>query len=194
MFRSISHFNPNCSRLISATLTACVLFLTLEVPIPIRVVKVSTTSYPCQSRPCGCDSADQCWEDCCCFSDTEKLAWAVANDIQPPAWFVRKMNSVVSVHVDCKSQKRCCCVCESNNDSTASGLNLKTNVTLLSIVRKRQCDGQDQMVQKQAYFQLVLSTLAYHFTSWPLGGALCPIWTAISIEPPTPPPRLPQNY
>lgn len=41
--------------------------------------------FPCQDRPCGCLTAEQCWKgDCCCFKLEEKLAWAEANGIDPP--------------------------------------------------------------------------------------------------------------
>src|SRR5688500_8738498 len=41
--------------------------------------------YPCQSRPCGCSSAEKCWEgDCRCFTLAQKLAWADANGVEPP--------------------------------------------------------------------------------------------------------------
>jgi hypothetical protein len=43
-------------------------------------------AFPCQNRPCGCLTSEQCWAgDCCCFTLSEKLAWAEANGIEPPA-------------------------------------------------------------------------------------------------------------
>ena len=42
--------------------------------------------FPCMDRPCGCMNAQQCWRSCCCFSMQEKLAWAEAHHIEPPAY------------------------------------------------------------------------------------------------------------
>ncbi|CAN5187896.1 hypothetical protein BH10PLA2_BH10PLA2_07220 [soil metagenome] len=42
-------------------------------------------AYPCQNRPCGCLSSEECWKgDCCCFTLEAKLEWAEANGIEPP--------------------------------------------------------------------------------------------------------------
>ncbi len=46
--------------------------------------KDSSEPFPCQNRPCGCRSAEQCWKKCCCFSDTQKVAWAKANKVKVP--------------------------------------------------------------------------------------------------------------
>lgn len=40
--------------------------------------------FPCQNRPCGCQTAAQCWKKCCCFTDTQKVAWAKANNVKVP--------------------------------------------------------------------------------------------------------------
>ena len=37
--------------------------------------------FPCQNRPCGCRSAEQCWKKCCCFNNSQKIAWAKANKV-----------------------------------------------------------------------------------------------------------------
>jgi hypothetical protein len=46
--------------------------------------KDRSAPYPCRDRPCGCRSADQCWKRCCCFSNSQKLAWAKANGVVAP--------------------------------------------------------------------------------------------------------------
>lgn len=32
--------------------------------------------FPCMDSPCGCTTAAQCFESCCCHTPTELLAWA----------------------------------------------------------------------------------------------------------------------
>lgn len=62
------------------------------VPIPLAPTtgpeKDRSAPFPCQSRPCGCRSAEQCWKKCCCFTNAQKLAWAEANSVQLPEYVV----------------------------------------------------------------------------------------------------------
>lgn len=66
------------------------------VPIPLAPAtgpeKDRSAPFPCQNRPCGCRSAEQCWKKCCCFSNAQKLAWAEANSVQPPEYVVAAAN------------------------------------------------------------------------------------------------------
>lgn len=55
------------------------------LPAPSRTKPTDGVPYPCQSRPCGCLTSDQCWKgDCCCFTIEEKLTWAETNGVEPP--------------------------------------------------------------------------------------------------------------
>ncbi|QDS94399.1 hypothetical protein FF011L_31780 [Roseimaritima multifibrata] len=72
------------------------LLLTLVVgivglPVPAWTPKTSDERFPCETCPCGCSSAEYCWDRCCCFTDTEKLAWAVRNSVTPPAFLVSRV-------------------------------------------------------------------------------------------------------
>lgn len=42
--------------------------------------------FPCEGCGCGCATAKQCWEACCCHSDAEKLAWAMREGVEPPRY------------------------------------------------------------------------------------------------------------
>ena len=44
--------------------------------------------FPCQDRACGCRSAAQCWQKCCCFTNSEKVAWARKKKISLPKFVV----------------------------------------------------------------------------------------------------------
>jgi hypothetical protein len=39
--------------------------------------------FPCMNKPCGCRSAQQCFNDCCCHTPAETLAWAKARGLEP---------------------------------------------------------------------------------------------------------------
>ena len=60
------------------------------LPLPIGWHRSSdkdfSSPFPCQNRPCGCKSAAQCWKQCCCFSNSQKLAWAKENHVAVPSY------------------------------------------------------------------------------------------------------------
>jgi hypothetical protein len=49
----------------------------------------SSEPFPCQNRPCGCRSAEQCWKKCCCFDHNQKIAWAKANNVKVPGFVLK---------------------------------------------------------------------------------------------------------
>jgi hypothetical protein len=65
--------------------------------------KDASLPFPCLSRACGCLTAEQCWQGCCCFTDREKLAWAEANGVDVPE-FVRARAAA-----ECDGSAACCC-------------------------------------------------------------------------------------
>ncbi len=38
--------------------------------------------FPCMDKACGCDTAEQCFANCCCHTPSETLAWARARGIE----------------------------------------------------------------------------------------------------------------
>lgn len=58
---------------------------TIGVPIPQSPRKDGGEPFPCQGHHCGCQNAAACWRTCCCYSATEKVAWARAKAVEPPA-------------------------------------------------------------------------------------------------------------
>jgi hypothetical protein len=43
--------------------------------------KDRSTPFPCMNSPCGCVTAAQCFESCCCHTPAELLAWASARNV-----------------------------------------------------------------------------------------------------------------
>ncbi|AMV35434.1 hypothetical protein VN12_25310 [Pirellula sp. SH-Sr6A] len=62
--------------------------MSLPIPVPTAGLaeKDSAQPFPCQNRPCGCKTAEQCWTGCCCFTPSERLAWAEENGVAPPSY------------------------------------------------------------------------------------------------------------
>jgi hypothetical protein len=61
-------------------------------PLPALSHKDSSQPFPCQHRACGCQSAEQCWRSCCCFTPEEHWDWARANHVEPPAYATKPAN------------------------------------------------------------------------------------------------------
>ena len=63
------------------------------MPIPVgtldRLEKYNSQPFPCQSGPCGCKTAEQCWTNCCCFTAAERFVWAEKNGVTPPSYAQR---------------------------------------------------------------------------------------------------------
>jgi hypothetical protein len=69
------------------------------IPVPAKTVGVrSSVPYPCQDRPCGCWTADECWAGpCCCFTMREKVNWATEHGIVAPDRAVRLAEAEVDL-------------------------------------------------------------------------------------------------
>jgi len=54
-------------------------------PLPAPVVSSDHGEpFICQDHACGCRSAAQCWNNCCCFTPAERLAWADSHEVHLP--------------------------------------------------------------------------------------------------------------
>jgi hypothetical protein len=53
-------------------------------PLPLAETKDVSVAFPCQDHACGCQSAAQCWQDCCCHTPAERLAWAEEHGVTIP--------------------------------------------------------------------------------------------------------------
>jgi hypothetical protein len=86
----------------------------LGMPLPQGQAKDHSQPFPCQDNPCGCQNAEQCWRHCCCHSPEERLAWARANGIEPPAYAELPASAgwqSVRVRDQVASEPASCCSC-----------------------------------------------------------------------------------
>ena len=88
---------------LAVLLGVCAMLLPLPMaPLPSNSPeKDQSQPFPCQNRPCGCRSAEQCWKKCCCFNNSQKIAWAKANQVKVPDYVVAaaKKEKLTSVEV-----------------------------------------------------------------------------------------------
>lgn len=98
---------------------ACFAYLltALEIPLPVLVHKESSQPFPCQGRPCGCRTAEECWTSCCCFTPEQHWAWAREHHVEPPAYAEKPAepaaaqgwNTVKLRDRDCRVTEKSCC-------------------------------------------------------------------------------------
>jgi hypothetical protein len=192
---------------------ACLAYLlaALEIPLPAAIYKDTSQAFPCQNHPCGCQTAEQCWTNCCCFTPEERWAWARAHHVEPPAyaekpaakpaeqdaangWNTVKLRDhhrgVTAPTTACCCCKQAeladCCQTASKPDSGSSG------VCWGSVMSAWRCQG----------FQTSWVGIGAVLPAPPLAAELpdCPppslisLWDThaflLSMPPPAPPPRL----
>ena len=80
-------------RTLSCAMLLVYVFTSGGLPLPVLLVKDQSQPFPCQTRRCGCASAEQCAQRCCCFSAEEKQAWFASHSTASPWPSVRKTTS-----------------------------------------------------------------------------------------------------
>ena len=102
------------------------------MPLPTgsaeRVVRKAKSGkpFPCQQRPCGCLTYEQCWAgDCCCFTLSQKIAWARENGEEVPSIAVAKAGeSEIEEETPpccCEKKKPSCCDSENGTCGRCAG-------------------------------------------------------------------------
>ena len=100
-------------RLVCLTVLLCLCASFFPLPVGTRSTsdKDQSEPYPCQHRPCGCNSAEQCWKSCCCFTNAQKLVWAKEHGVTPPSFVVEAAKNEQSVaeifQSDCSAHGDC---------------------------------------------------------------------------------------
>ena len=91
-------------------------------PIPVPQVELDKSlgeqRFACQSRGCGCRTAQQCWTSCCCFTPSQRIAWAKENGVVPPGYAV--VDEPQSKPEQAAPKKSCCA-----GKTVASGVSAK---------------------------------------------------------------------
>ncbi|TWT95669.1 hypothetical protein Pla100_33100 [Neorhodopirellula pilleata] len=80
----------------------------------------TTERFPCEGCPCGCSSAEYCWDRCCCHSDQEKLQWAHRNAVTPPEFLVQRVAAASDHFASSPIRKSCCGACTASTSTDDS--------------------------------------------------------------------------
>jgi len=82
---------PLGKRLVTFILLGTMVLWGSGITLSVPNFKDTSVAFMCQDHACSCRNAGNCWNHCCCFSPTEKLAWAQKNQVQPPEKFLAKL-------------------------------------------------------------------------------------------------------
>jgi hypothetical protein len=178
-------------------------------PVSMRIVapgsdgapssKDCSVPFPCQHRTCGCRSAQQCWKKCCCFTNSQKLAWAKANRVQAPAFVVAAAQREASAEPAGNAGETCCTTkgkakpigraSAQKPTPRPTGRRVQFSVGIDAL----QCQGVEQTITGQ----LVCVPPPQPITIAILNIGVCEVMSLCDSrlfpceqEPPTPPPRL----
>lgn len=82
------------TRTLAAALAVYTIVVVSGAPLPLSTVAAwclpgvsqdaDAERFPCEACPCGCGTAEHCWNDCCCHTPTQRLAWARKEGVRPP--------------------------------------------------------------------------------------------------------------
>ncbi len=159
---------------------------------PITIVKNISIPFPCQFNGCGCKDAVQCWSSCGCHTDAEKIAWAKANSVQPPEWFLEDLKTKPA-EVESASTCGGCCCCSSKTNPLPAEVSTDTDnstiIVYLNLKQRRKCSGQYDVDMATWYFVSPAERPLPPVLVAPLQPAVDQSPLAVIYLPPTPPPK-----
>jgi hypothetical protein len=79
-------------------------------PIPVAPAQKGGAPFPCQDHACGCQSAEECWSHCYCFTPEQRWQWARQHDVIPPDYAERPREAIAADCHDagCEAEHSCC--------------------------------------------------------------------------------------
>jgi hypothetical protein len=180
-------------------------------PFPVTAsARDAGQPFPCSGHACGCATAEECWQgDCCCFTLEQKVVWAEANGIEPPAHVPQVL---AQRKARAAKQPTCCCAdgsghCHEANASKGPGCphcvaeqthsDLKssgqTTVRWISGFMAQRCHGKDWSAVANSDPSTRPDIENGFQLKSPFSGTIMllpPHSQSLSHEPPSPPPRV----
>lgn len=182
-------------------LGVCASVLPIPLPSSKPTDKDSSQPFPCQNRPCGCRSAEQCWKKCCCFTNSQKVAWAKTHRVNAPD-YVHVAAAEESKAVICQKP---CCAKKTVNKSCCQSVTDRSKGTMTNAAVQRpesrevdyvigafadECRGQSSFWNSLPWAvmpeTLVLNICRRFDRCHAIPSCELPL---ISYQPPSPPPR-----
>lgn len=183
-------------------MSVCASVLPIPLPAPTTSPKDVSVPFPCQNRPCGCRSAEQCWKKCCCFTNPQKIAWAKAHGVTAPDYVYAAVNQPTTSETCGKS---CCRSHEAAKSSDHSAPQTPKCCATKTTVKQPESSAQTDYVLGVLAEQCRGQSSFWNWLPWAVipepiilnlctaiatakDGSTC-ILPSISYQPPAPPPR-----
>ncbi|QDS96767.1 hypothetical protein HG15A2_00250 [Adhaeretor mobilis] len=135
-------------RFANALLVAWFAVVALGVPLPAGNVSGGSAEkqaagerFPCENCPCGCNTAEKCWNNCCCHSPAERLAWAKREGVTPPAYVVAAAAKQAPVRTCCSKCGSCSTAETPPNSSPEKTLKQPNGKPSIIVLKAMQCQG-----------------------------------------------------
>jgi hypothetical protein len=198
----LSFLIRDLTRLTAVASIAILLVAAVGVPLPVSTTKDRSVPFPCMDRACGCRSAAECKEKCCCFTREQKLAWAETRGVDPST--IVDQTSASPARSCCSSGRKpspaptCphCGQAQSKAPASPAHATSKPEAPqrmLVVLPVERQCQGLDDLWLILAAASLPPATVEIPSAdtsatpfSMPLFSRPANVWPA----PPSPPPEL----
>lgn len=212
-FRQVTDWRPLRHRLFGLMLLLSVCASVAPIPLaPSTSAKKDTSRpFPCQNRPCGCRSAEQCWKQCCCFTNAQKIAWATANRVTAPDYVhvaAAQESKAPACRKPCCDHKSTGALCHraeslksetedthsSGRASSAAGKSEPVQpIDYVIAVMAEQCRGQSSFWNSLPWAVVpeVTTIAAPHFNVETVDRGAAPALPTITYQPPAPPPKCP---
>lgn len=201
MRRVLRHFHGRCEPQQAISVLLLVTLFAALVPVPVMTPhhgngKDLSRPFPCQDRPCGCRSAEQCKKKCCCFSDKQKLAWAKLHRVEASEVLTGSAKSetvaVTARNGCCSSGGKAKSPSRASRNASKSTTKAKTRSQVVIAAIAQECQGVALTLSGQSVFIIPPTISLQSFTdsagdSFALNESR---FDQINLEPPVPPPRL----
>jgi hypothetical protein len=82
--------------------------------------------FPCMDKPCGCATAEQCFENCCCHTPAQRLAWARSHDVEAAVLAALERRVAAAEHPAAHGES--CCAAKSKHSPRPAPLHERVDV------------------------------------------------------------------
>jgi len=174
-------------RLVVGPIIVAYLVAAVGFPLPATASRGDGGAFPCQGHRCGCQTAEQCWRQCCCFSAQEHLVWARSRGVTPPesvaqpnagGWRAQRLRDQAATTTDA------CCKRDASNKPAPGGRSGP-------VVSPLRCQGLTA-IWAAATAGFAPPTISEWQPNWPLMGVVAVAdqkRSRVTSIPSTPPPR-----
>jgi hypothetical protein len=156
---------------------------------PAKSEKDVSAPFPCQNRPCGCKTADQCWKKCCCFTNAQKIAWANSRGVKVP----NDVLLAAQTESGLKPLAKACCQREQVSSDASKPEKRSLRSRWVISLEELKCSGIDTSVVGFPACLPPVAAVRVDLAHRDRGAVvryedreLLPVWR----EPPTPPPKI----